>query len=187
MNIVCIGGGPAGLYFALLMKQQNPAHDITVVERNRPYDTFGWGVVFSDQTMEHMRQWDTVTADQIEQAFNHWDDIELHIKGRVIRSGGHGFVGIGRKKLLNILQACCEQLGVKLVFETEADSDADYPNADLVIASDGINSRIRAKHAAVFKPDIVTRPNRFIWLGTKRLYDAFTFLFEKTEHGWFQA
>src|SRR6476659_1697613 len=80
MNIVCIGGGPAGLYFALLMKQQNPAHDITVVERNRPYDTFGWGVVFSDQTMEHMRQWDTVTADQIEQAFNHWDDIELHIK-----------------------------------------------------------------------------------------------------------
>lgn len=187
MNIVCIGGGPAGLYFALLMKQQNPAHDITVVERNRPYDTFGWGVVFSDQTMEHMRQWDPVTADQIEQSFAHWDDIELHIKGRVIRSGGHGFVGIGRKKLLNILQARCEQLGVKLVFETEAESDADYPDADLVIASDGINSRVRTKHAAVFKPDIVTRPNRFIWLGTKRLYDAFTFLFEKTEHGWFQA
>jgi len=187
MNIVCIGGGPAGLYFALLMKQQNPAHDITVVERNRPYDTFGWGVVFSDQTMEHMRQWDVVTADQVEQSFAHWDDIELHIKGRVIRSGGHGFVGIGRKKLLNILQARCEQLGVKLVFETEAESDADYPDADLVIASDGINSRVRTKHAAVFKPDIVTRPNRFIWLGTKRLYDAFTFLFEKTEHGWFQA
>jgi anthraniloyl-CoA monooxygenase len=187
MKIVCIGGGPAGLYFALLMKQQNAAHDITVVERNRPYDTFGWGVVFSDQTMEHMREWDRVTADQIEQSFNHWDDIELHIKGRVIRSGGHGFVGIGRKKLLNILQARCEQLGVKLVFETEAESDADYPDADLLIASDGINSRVRTKHAAVFKPDIVTRPNRFIWLGTKRLYDAFTFLFEKTEHGWFQA
>lgn len=187
MNIVCIGGGPAGLYFALLMKQQNPAHDITVVERNRPYDTFGWGVVFSDQTMEHMRQWDAVTAGQIEQAFNHWDDIELHIKGRVIRSGGHGFVGIGRKKLLNILQARCEALGVKLVFETDAESDADYPEADLVIASDGINSKVRTKHAAVFRPDIVTRPNRYIWLGTKRLYDAFTFLFEKTEHGWFQA
>jgi anthraniloyl-CoA monooxygenase len=187
MNIVCIGGGPAGLYFALLMKQQNPAHDITVVERNRPYDTFGWGVVFSDQTMEHMRQWDPVTADEIERSFAHWDDIELHIKGRVIRSGGHGFVGIGRKKLLNILQARCEQLGVQLVFETDAESDADYPDADLVIASDGINSKVRTKHAAVFKPDIVTRPNRFIWLGTKRLYDAFTFLFEKTEHGWFQA
>jgi anthraniloyl-CoA monooxygenase len=187
MKIVCIGGGPAGLYFALLMKQLDPAHDITVVERNRPYDTFGWGVVFSDATMDNMRAWDPVTADQIQQAFNHWDDIELHFKGRVIRSGGHGFVGIGRKKLLNILQARCEQLGVALVFETEADSDADYPDADLIIASDGINSRIRTRHAAVFRPDIVTRPNRFIWLGTHKLYDAFTFLFEKTEHGWFQA
>ena len=187
MKIVCIGGGPAGLYFALLMKQLDPAHDISVIERNRPYDTFGWGVVFSDATMDNMRVWDAATALQIEQAFNHWDDIELHFKGRTIRSGGHGFVGIGRKKLLNILQARCEQLGVKLVFETEAESDADYADADLVIASDGINSRVRTKHADVFRPDIVTRPNRFIWLGTKKLYDAFTFLFEKTEHGWFQA
>jgi anthraniloyl-CoA monooxygenase len=187
MKIVCIGGGPAGLYFALLMKQLDPAHDITVVERNRPYDTFGWGVVFSDATMDNMRVWDPVTAAQIQEAFNHWDDIELKFKGRTIRSGGHGFVGIGRKKLLNILQERCEQLDVKLVFETEADSDADYPDADLVIASDGINSRIRGKYAETFRPDIVTRPNRFIWLGTTKLYDAFTFLFEKTEHGWFQA
>ena len=187
MKIVCIGGGPAGLYFALLMKQLDPAHDITVVERNRPYDTFGWGVVFSDATMDNMRQWDSPTAAEIEGAFTHWDDIELHFKGRVIRSGGHGFVGIGRKRLLNILQARCEQLGVELVFETEVDSDTDYPHADLVIASDGINSRIRSKYAEVFKPDIVTRPNRYIWLGTHKLYDAFTFLFEKTEHGWFQA
>ncbi|OYV00901.1 MAG: oxidoreductase, partial [Burkholderiales bacterium PBB5] len=187
MNIVCIGGGPAGLYFALLMKMRNPAHRISVVERNKPYDTFGWGVVFSDATMDNMRQWDPVTAAEVQQAFNHWDDIELHIKGEVIRSGGHGFVGIGRKKLLNILQARCEQLGVELVFECDAQSDADYPDADLVIASDGINSRIRSQHAAVFQPDIVTRPNRYIWLGTHKLYDAFTFLFEKTEHGWFQA
>jgi anthraniloyl-CoA monooxygenase len=127
MKIVCIGGGPGGLYFALLMKQRNPSHDITVVERNKPYDTFGWGVVFSDATMDNMRQWDKPTADTIQQAFNHWDDIELLFKGEVIRSGGHGFVGIGRKKLLNILQARCEELGVKLVFETEVDSDLDFP------------------------------------------------------------
>jgi len=187
MRIVCIGGGPAGLYFALLMKQLNPAHRITVVERNRPYDTFGWGVVFSDATMENMRLWDRESADQIEVAFNHWDDIELHFKGHCIRSGGHGFVGIGRKKLLNILQHRCEAVGVELVFETEADSDEDYPDADLVIASDGVNSRIRQKYAGVFQADVVTRPNRFIWLGTTQLFDAFNFLFEKTEHGWFQA
>ena len=187
MKIVCIGGGPAGLYFALLMKTLGPHHDIRVVERNKPYDTFGWGVVFSDATMDNMREWDPDTADSIEASFAHWDDIELQFKGRSIRSGGHGFVGIGRKKLLNILQARCEALGVQLVFETEADSDADYPDADLVIASDGINSRIRSKYAAVFKPDIVARPNRFIWLGTKKVYEPFTFLFEKTEHGWFQA
>ena len=187
MKIVCIGGGPAGLYFGLLMKRYMPQHDITVVERNRPYDTFGWGVVFSDQTMDNLRIWDPETAEEIQQAFNHWDDIELRFKGRTLRSGGHGFVGIGRKRLLNILQARCEQLGVNLVFEIEAQSDADYPDADLIIASDGINSGIREQHKDVFLPDIVVRPNRFIWLGTHKQYDAFTFDFVRTEHGWFQA
>ena len=187
MKIICIGGGPAGLYFALLMKMRHPAHDITVIERNKPYDTFGWGVVFSDATMEHMRLWDAHSAAEIAQSFNHWDDIELHFKGAVIRSGGHGFVGIGRKRLLNILQARCEALGVKLVFETEVDSDLEFPDADLIIASDGIHSKIRSRYESVFQPDIVVRPNRYLWLGTHKLYDAFTFLFEKTEHGWFQA
>src|SRR6476646_6888424 len=147
MNIVCIGGGPAGLYFSLLMKQQDPRHDISVVERNRPYDTFGWGVVFSDQTLGNLQQADPPTAAKILDAFNHWDDIEIHIDGHTMRSGGHGFCGIGRKRLLNILQERCEELGVRLVFETDAQDDTAYPDADLIIASDGLNSRFRAKYA----------------------------------------
>jgi anthraniloyl-CoA monooxygenase len=187
MKIVCIGGGPAGLYFALLMKQQDPSHDITVVERNRPYDTFGWGVVFSDQTLGNLQNADPVSATQILDAFNHWDDIEVNIRGHKVRSGGHGFCGIGRKRLLNILQQRCEEVGVKLVFETDVQDDAQYPDADLIIASDGLNSRFRTKYAETYRPDIDTRLCRFVWLGTRKLFEAFTFAFEKTEHGWFQA
>lgn len=187
MRIVCIGGGPAGLYFALLMKKFHPEHSISVVERNRPYDTFGWGVVFSDATMVSMRAWDPESAAEIEDAFNHWDDIELLFKGTRQRTSGHGFVGIGRKKLLNILQRRCEALGVELVFETDSDGDTDYPDADLIIASDGFNSKIRNRYPEVFEPDLAVRPNRYIWLGTNKLFDAFTFDFRKTDHGWFQA
>ena len=187
MNIVCIGGGPSGLYFALLMKQQNPAHEITVVERNRPYDTFGWGVVFSDQTLGNLQAADPVSAAQILGAFNHWDDIEVNIRGAKVRSGGHGFCGIGRKRLLNILQRRCEEVGVKLVFEADVQTDDEYPHADLIIASDGLNSRIRTRHAATYQPDIDLRDCRFVWLGTHKLFEAFTFAFEETEWGWFQA
>jgi anthraniloyl-CoA monooxygenase len=187
MNIVCIGGGPAGLYFALLMKQQDPRHEISVVERNRPYDTFGWGVVFSDQTLGNLQQSDPKTAAQILDAFNHWDDIEVNIRGQKICSGGHGFCGIGRKRLLNILQHRCEEVGVKLVFETDVQSDEAFPDADLIIACDGLNSRIRTKYAQAYQPDIDTRRCRFVWLGTHKLFEAFTFAFEETEHGWFQA
>jgi anthraniloyl-CoA monooxygenase len=187
MRITCVGGGPAGLYFALLMKKMNPAHAIRVVERNRPYDTFGWGVVFSDATMQNMRRCDHETAAEIESAFNHWDDIEVIIKGRRMRTTGHGFVGIGRRRLLNILQARCETLGVELVFEREVDFDTEFPDADLVVACDGVNSKIRRRHEEAFRPDMQLRPNRFIWLGTRKRYDAFTFDFRKTEHGWFQA
>ncbi len=190
MRVLCIGGGPAGLYFGLLMKLQDPRNEVIVVERNRPYDTFGWGVVFSDATMDNLKEADPVSAAQINEAFNHWDDIDVHIGGRTIRSGGHGFIGIGRKRLLNILQARCEALGVRLVFETDVTDDqalAEQYEADLVIASDGINSRIRTRYADAFQPDIDTRRCRFVWLGTRKLFDAFTFAFEKTEHGWFQA
>jgi anthraniloyl-CoA monooxygenase len=187
MRIVCVGGGPAGLYFGLLMKKANSAHDVMVVERNRPYDTFGWGVVFSDATMENMQAWDEKTAEEIEVAFNHWDDIEVWIKGRRMRTTGHGFVGIGRKRLLNILQARCEEVGVKLVFEREVDGDLEFADADLIVASDGFNSKLRNRYADAFAPDLQARPNRYIWLGTTKSYDAFTFDFRRTEHGWFQA
>lgn len=187
MRIVCIGGGPAGLYFALLMKKNHPEHQIRVVERNKPYDTFGWGVVFSDATMDSMKIWDEASAAEIQDAFNHWDDIEVLFKGTRQRTSGHGFVGIGRKKLLNILQKRCEELGVELVFETDVDADTQYPDADLIIASDGLNSKIRNRYADIFEPDMVVRPNRYIWLGTNKLFDAFTFDFRKTDHGWFQA
>ncbi|WP_427911900.1 bifunctional salicylyl-CoA 5-hydroxylase/oxidoreductase [Ramlibacter sp. MMS24-I3-19] len=187
MKIVCIGGGPAGLYFALLMKQQDARHDITVVERNKPYDTFGWGVVFSDQTLGNLQAADPQTAGEILDAFNHWDDIEVHIRCTTVRSGGHGFCGIGRKRLLNILQARCESLGVKLVFDTDVQDESRFADADLVIASDGLNSRIRTKYAATYQPDIDLRQCRFVWLGTHKRFEAFTFAFEETEHGWFQA
>jgi anthraniloyl-CoA monooxygenase len=187
MKIVCIGGGPSGLYFALLMKQQDPRHEIVVVERNRPYDTFGWGVVFSDQTLGNLQAADPATATEILGAFNHWDDIEVNIRGHRIRSGGHGFCGIGRKRLLNILQRRCEDVGVQLVFETDVQGDEQFPDADLIIASDGLNSRIRTRHAASYQPDIDVRHCRFVWLGTHKRFEAFTFAFEETEWGWFQA
>jgi len=187
VRISILGGGPAGLYFALLMKRQDPSHEIVVVERNKPYDTFGWGVVFSDQTLGNLQQADPESAAQILDAFNHWDDIEVNIRGHKVRSGGHGFCGIGRKRLLNILQARCEALGVELRFETDVQSDEQYPDADLIIASDGLNSRFRARYAATYKPDIDLRDCRFVWLGTHKLFEAFTFAFEETEWGWFQA
>jgi anthraniloyl-CoA monooxygenase len=190
MRVLCIGGGPAGLYLALLLKRADPRHAIRVVERNRPYDTFGWGVVFSDQTLGNLEAADGETAAAIAGAFNRWDDIDVHFKGRTVTSGGHGFCGIGRKRLLNILQARCETLGVELVFEDDVADDvaaAKAFHADIVIASDGLNSRIRTRYADAFRPDIDLRRCRFVWLGTKKLFPAFTFAFEETPFGWFQA
>lgn len=187
MKIVCIGGGPAALYFAISMKLRDHNHDIRVIERNKPYDTFGWGVVFSDETLGNLQANDPQSAKAISDNFAHWDDIDIHFKGHTITSGGHGFVGIGRKHLLNLLQARAEELGVKLVFETEVENLAPYADSDLIVAADGINSRIRKTYAQAFKPTVDIRKNKFVWLGTHQQFEAFTFIFERTEHGWIWA
>lgn len=188
MRIACLGGGPAGLYFAISMKLANPAHDIHVFERNKAGDTFGWGVVFSDQTVDNLRANDPVSAETIAGEFAHWDDIDVRIRGESIRSSGHGFIGIGRKRLLQILQDRARSLGVDLHFETEFGADlAAYGDYDLVIGADGVNSRLRDAYAPHFGVDIQTRANRFVWLGTTKVFDAFTFAFEETEHGWVWA
>ena len=187
MRIVCIGGGPAGLYFAILMKKADPANRVTVYERNRAGDTFGWGVVFSDQTLENMRDGDEATQKRIIDNFAHWDDIEIHFKGNVVTSHGHGFCGMERRQLLSILQERARELGVELVFEREVADIGDFANADLIVAADGINSRIRAAYAEHFQPEIDWRRNKFVWLGTHRVFEAFTFVFVATEWGWFQA
>jgi len=187
-----VGGGPAGLYFSLLFKQARPDAAITVLERNRPDDTFGWGVVFSDQTLEAFRAADRPTFDRITASFAHWDDIDVHVRGRVISSGGHGFAGIARKQLLSLLQARCAELGVTMRFEADVKGDEDLDrfglgDADVIVAADGVNSGIRARHAAAFKPDLLPGKARFIWLGTTFPFQAFTFYFVENAHGVFQA
>ncbi|WP_288016272.1 bifunctional salicylyl-CoA 5-hydroxylase/oxidoreductase [Blastomonas sp.] len=188
MKIGCVGGGPAGLYFAISMKLHNPDHVIDVYERNRPHDTFGWGVVFSDQTVDNLMANDPVSGATIRDEFTHWDDIDVHIHGECIRSSGHGFIGIGRKRLLAILQQRARDLGIGLHFEHEASTDpADWAKFDLVIAADGANSRIRTAHVEHFDVDIQVKKNKFFWFGTAKQFDAFTFAFEKTEAGWVWA
>lgn len=194
MRIACCGGGPAGLYFAIAMKLKDPAHEIVVLERNQPDDTFGWGVVFSDQTMENLQAVDPQSAQAMIDELAHWDDIDVEIDDGASRSknssGGHGFIGIGRKRLLNILQQRAGELGVELRYGVEVDPDPDselLAPFDLVIASDGLNSRFRQRYAEEFQADVEMRRNRFIWLGTHQRFDAFKFLFRKTEHGWIWA
>jgi anthraniloyl-CoA monooxygenase len=188
---VVIGGGPGGLYAALLLKRRHPQAVISVHERNKPDDTFGWGVVLSDQTVDNLRAADPESGRRIADALHRWDDIAVHFGGSTVRSGGHGFSGIGRKQLLNILQERCRELGVTLRFEDELPADLDALAAsehpDLIIAADGLNSRIRERYASTFKPDVDTRRCRYVWLGTPRTFDAFTFAFKETPFGWFQA
>ncbi|MBV8499327.1 MAG: bifunctional salicylyl-CoA 5-hydroxylase/oxidoreductase [Candidatus Eremiobacteraeota bacterium] len=186
MRVACIGGGPAGLYFGILAKQRFPDWSIRILERNRPLDTFGWGVVFSDATLDNLRSADEPTHRDITQAFAHWDDIEVHFRGRTMRSGGHGFCGISRKRLLNILQDRAAELGVDVRFECDVgDVEAERRECDLLVGADGVNSRVRSAYAQAFRPSLDRGRCRFVWLGTTLPLDAFTFLFERTEHGWF--
>lgn len=185
-RIVCLGGGPAGLYAAILLRKAFPRASVEVYERNRPDDTFGWGVVFSDQTMENFHAADAPSHAAILSSLHHWDDIDIHFAGRRFVSGGHGFCGISRKQLLALLQARAAQLGVRLQFQCAVDSEANFEDADLIVAADGVNSQTRERHAATFEPDIEQRKCRYIWLGTTQTFSAFTFAFERTEQGWFQ-
>ena len=186
MRIACLGGGPAGLYFAISMKLRQPDAEVVVIERNKPDDTFGWGVVLSDETLDNLKANDPVSAARIEANFAYWDDIAVHYKGQKMLSTGHGFCGIGRKKLLIILQERARELGVELRFQTEVESASEYAREyDVVVASDGLNSKTRKEFEDVFKPDVDTRLCHFIWLGTHQKFnDAFTFIFEKTDKGW---
>ncbi len=178
-----IGGGPAGLFFAALMKQADPAHEIVVHERNRLDDTFGFGVVFSDATEEALAAADpTVTAAMA--AHSHrWDDIEIHYQGTAITSTGHGFSGLSRRTLLAILADRCRDLGVDLRFQCEVTDPETLRGADLVLAADGVNSLVRERYREHFAPAVDTRPNRFVWLGTTRPFPAFTFYFKHDPHG----
>lgn len=191
MKVVCLGGGPSGLYLAISMKLANPDHIVDVYERNRPDDTFGWGVVFSDQTVENLMANDPISGQKIADEFIHWDMIDCFVKGEVERSGGHGFIGLGRKRLLQLLHERARELGVGLHFESEFtvdDLNTRFADADVIVASDGLNSKVRNSDHETFQCSIDVRPNKFVWLGTKQTFrDAFTFIFEETEHGWIWA
>ncbi|MCS6867752.1 bifunctional salicylyl-CoA 5-hydroxylase/oxidoreductase [Thermus sp.] len=188
MRILTIGGGPAGLYFALLAKKLRPQAEVFLYERNSPEDTFGWGIVLSDATLGQLKAADGPTHAAITGAFHHWEEIEVHFKGRVIRSGGHGFAGLARVRLLGILRDRAEQLGVRLHFRHEV---KDLPQlvqdleVDLIVAADGVNSLVRTGYPELFQSEVTPGRNRYVWLGTTRAFPAFTFAFQETEWGWF--
>lgn len=185
-RIACLGGGPAGLYFTTLLKRARPDLDVVVHERNRPLDTFGFGVVFSDATMDNLRAADPESHRAITESFWHWDEIHTHVRGERHVSKGHGFAGMSRVKLLGILQRRAEEVGVRLSFENDV-PDPSALEADLVVGADGVMSGLRRRYADVFEPSIDERPNRFVWLGTTFPFEAFTFFFKENEHGLFRV
>jgi anthraniloyl-CoA monooxygenase len=183
MKVSIIGGGPGGLYFALLARKAWPRWDITVYERNRPDDTFGFGVVFSDQTLDSFKAYDLATYERIRRRFAYWGDVDVVYKGKTMRSGGNGFCGCSRNALLNILQDRGRELGVQMRFQREVEGLEEFADSDLVVVADGINSRIREKYKEHFQPSVDLRPNKFTWLGSTKPLDAFKYFFRETPEG----
>jgi anthraniloyl-CoA monooxygenase len=186
VKVACIGGGPAGLFLAILLKKTHRDWHVAVYEQNPRGNTFGWGIVFSDGTMENLQAADAHVAEETRASLAHWDDIEVHFRDRVLHSSGHGFIGVGRHRFLEILGARARSLGVRVYYKHRVE-DLEALGADLIVGSDGVNSAVRAALADRFEPTVERGQNRFTWLGTHRLFPAFTFLFEETEYGWFQA
>ena len=187
MRILIIGGGPGGLYSALLLKKDDPSRDITLLDRNPPAATYGWGIVFSEQTLASVEQADPASYHDITNRFVKWDAIDVHCRGQVVRSGGHVFAGISRGRFLRILQQHCQKAGVQMLFQTEARDLSDYPDYDLIVGADGFTSLVRRTYEHIFQPSLVVESAKYIWLGTRYVFEAFTFLFHRNEHGLFQA
>jgi anthraniloyl-CoA monooxygenase len=187
MRSAVIGGGPAGLYFALLIKKANPDDQVVVIERNPPDATFGWGVVFSEETLGALRDADYETYTRIQEGFARWTSIDIHYQGELVRSRGHVFTGISRKVLLNILQQRCCELGVDLSFQKEVSDLKEYRDYDLLVGADGINGLTRKAYADAFKPNIQVHRTKYVWFGTDLVFDAFTFIFRRNQHGLFQV
>src|SRR5438067_5414946 len=188
MRINIIGGGPAGMYFAILMKQADAAHDITVYERNGPDDTFGWGVVFSGKTLANLRDADAISHAEITREFEAWDNVDVVYGHDKISIHGNSFSGIARIRLLKILQARCEELGIRIHFRNEVSDIVALKRAsELLIGADGVNSTVRQKYADRFHPNLSTRPNKYIWYGTNQLFHGLTLTFRETPAGVFSA